>query len=202
MLKEKVARIKCYADEPTCYYIFRSWDRGCDFWLYTIEDDKQILKTFCVEPVEPNVYISRKTSIEEYLKEFKNQNDCIILYEVEYLHKNELDKRIGFKTLREWYEEFLRYVDNEVFESLKDDFVKGFWRIYERFYRDNEDFRKLLSIERYILSNMFSSILSYVEDIITNEITNEELEDELEDEDEFVNRLYEVANKLSVRLRL
>jgi hypothetical protein len=173
MLKERVATIKCFKNKTkTIYYLNRydadSWLYG--FWLYTIEDEqKQTLQAFEVKPVEPNIYasVAQATEVEKYLAKFKERTPCIILEEVEYLHKNELNKKIGFRTLKEWYEEFLKYVDNEVFEILNDDFVKGFWVVYEKFYRENEDFRRLLSIERYRLSNMFSSVLGYVQDIIT-----------------------------------
>lgn len=173
MLEERVATIECFTSKTnkTVYELIRCAESVEDFWLYTFEDERQIIKTFAVEPVEPNVCSLQKTSAEKYLEEFKDKvfpMPCIILYEVEYLHKNELDKQTGFKTLKEWYEEFLRYVDDKDFELLSKDFVRGFWKVYEKFYRESEDFRKLLSKERYILSNMFSSVLSYVKDVITN----------------------------------
>ena len=177
MLKERVATIECLTSKTakTIYYLNRydadSWLYG--FWLYTIEDEQgQTLQTFEIEPAEPDVHTSnaKATEVEKYLEEFKYKAFSIplILYEVEYLHKDELDKQIGFKSLREWYEEFLRYVDNEVLKLLSEDFVKGFWEVYKVFYRNNEDFRKLLSIERYYLSNMFSSVLMYMKDVISN----------------------------------
>ncbi len=176
MLKERVATIECLTSKTakTTYYLNRydadSWLYG--FWLYTIENEQgQTLQAFEVEPAEPNIYasVSQATEVEKYLTKFKDQifpTPCLIFEDVEYLHKNELDKQIGFRTLREWYEEFLKYVDNEVLEILNEDFVKGFWVVYEKFYRENEDFRRLLSNERYILSNMFSSVLGYVIDVI------------------------------------
>ncbi len=177
MLKERVAIIKCLTSKTaeTTYYLNRydadSWLYG--FWLYTIENEQgQTLQAFEVKPAETNIYasVSQATEVEKYLTKFKDQifpTPCLIFEDVEYLHKNELDKQIGFRTLREWYEEFLKYVDNEVLEILNEDFVKGFWMVYEKFYRENEDFRRLLSNERYILSNMFSSVLGYVIDVIT-----------------------------------
>jgi hypothetical protein len=199
MLKEKVATIELLVSKTNkiVYEITRCAEDVKDFWFYTFEDEKEIIKTFAVGLVEPNVYSPQKTSVEEYLEEFKNQvfpTPCIILYEVEYLHKNDLGRKIGFKTLKKWYEEFLKYADDEILKLLTEDFVKGFWKIYEKFYRESEDFRKLLFIERYRLSNMFSSVLGYVKDVITEGKPKDYVEGLYGKE--FVNWLCKVANKV------
>jgi len=197
MKTEKVATIKCLIKKNAkeTYYVMRSFlVEGETFWFYTFENDKQI-KTFAVEPTEPNVYCAEKTTeVEKYLEEFKNRmfpTPCLITYEVEYLNVNDLNREIGFKPLNKWYEEFLKCVDKQILELLSEDFPKGFWRAYEKFYRENEDFRKLLSIERYRLSNHFSSVLGYV-------IKDESFSNVLEElyGNEFVDWLYQVASKL------
>jgi hypothetical protein len=165
MKAEKVATIECLKNNAKeVYYVVRSP------YTYTFEDDKRIIRTFEVEATEPNVYTSfKKTEVEKFLEEFKNRvfpTPCIILYEVEYLRINDLNKEIGFRTLVEWYEEFLKHVDKEVLKLLSEDFPKGFCKVYGEFYYRENDFRKLLSIERYILSKRFSGVLGYVERII------------------------------------
>jgi hypothetical protein len=197
MLKERVATIECFENKTkTFYYLNRydadSWLYG--FWLYTIENKNgQTVKAFEVEPVPPNVYNVEKMEIEKYLKQIENHASCLILYEVEYIYKNQLEKQIGFQTLQEWYEEFLKYVNKETLKLLSEDFVKGFWVVYEKFYRDNKDFRKLLFNERYILSNMFSSVLGYVKQVIDNGKPKDYIERLYGNE--FVDWLVDVVNR-------
>jgi hypothetical protein len=198
MKAEKVATIECLkSNAKEVYYVFRSPVPDEGFLFYTFEDDKRIIRTFAVEATEPNVYTSiKRTEVEKYLEEFKDRvfpTPCLILYEVEYLKINDLKKEIGFKTLWEWYEEFLKHVDNETLKLITEDFPKSFWKAYEKFYRENEDFRKLLSIERHILSKHFSSILIYVKRIIGKEKIDfiERLYGK-----EFMSFLFDVSNKM------
>jgi hypothetical protein len=199
MRTEKVATIECLIgkDAKEIYYLVRSPIEGENFWFYTFENDKEIIKAFAVEPSEPNVYIAEMTEVEEHLKELKDKSfptPCIISYEIEYLNVSELSKEIGFKPLSEWYEEFLRYVDEEVLKLLSEDFPTGFWKAYKEFYKQNEDFRKLLSIERYELHKKFSSVLSYVKQVIENKKPKDYVK-RLYGE-EFVDWLCEVASRL------
>jgi len=200
MRTERVASIELLkSNTKKVYYIVRSPVERENFWFYTFENDKEIIKTFAIEPVEPNIYASvvKATEVERYLEEFKDQvfpTPCIISYDIEYLHLSELDKNIGFKPLSEWYKDFLKHVDEDVLELLSEDFPKGFWEVYEKFYRENEDFRKLLSIERYKLSNHFSSMLIYVKQVIENKEPKDYVK-RLYGE-EFVNWLCEVASRL------
>jgi hypothetical protein len=170
MLKERVATIQCFENKTKAvYHLVRCSAPETDFWLYTIENDKEIIKAIEVEAIETNVYTVSKIEVEKYLETIENYSSCLILYEIEYLHKEQLEKRAGFQTLREWYEEFLQYVNNDdILKLLSKDFVQGFWKAYRKFHKDNENFRQLLSIERYILSNYFSDILSYVKQVIDN----------------------------------
>jgi hypothetical protein len=162
MRKEKVATMEVLERKnKKTLYLYRN-----ENWVYTLENEQGVIKTFETEEAPVNSLVPvYKTSIEGYLKEFEDKifpTPCLIIYEVEYKNVGDLGYELGFKSLKEWYEEHLTYLTPELFRLLHEDFVKASWQILMQHYKESREYRKILNVERYFLKEVFGSVLMFV----------------------------------------
>jgi hypothetical protein len=182
MRREKVATVKVFErNKKTVLYLFRGED-----WTYKLEDTAgKVIKVFDIEEVEvpPENVPDFRSGVEAYLNQFKDElfpTPCLIFYEIEYKHVGNIDYEVGFKPLKEWYQRYLTYLTQEIFEVLKEDFVAGSWQMFMRHYNENREYRRLLGIERSILRRFFGNVLGFVKYCLDDDKRKEE----------FIKRVY------------
>jgi hypothetical protein len=164
MKREKVARAEILErDKKVILYLYRH-----ENWVYTFEDEEgRVIKSFDVEEVEvpPGAVPEFGSNIEGYLRQFEDKlfpTPCIVFYEIEYKNVGNIEYEIGFMPLKDWYEKHLTYLTPELFNLLQEDFVAVAWQMLMQHYNESKEYRRLLGKERYILKELFGTVLMFV----------------------------------------